>query len=291
MAQNKVFADNDEFYELRKIKTPIAYAMSANIQDASISRTLIYDVEKGVHEVLLSIGEVAEYLTTLNDEKKNLHYLRVGRWYVVNADSVLYVCPQDKTLILAYSDMSYNHILIKDIPAAALRKLREELHESPQPQKVILGNEDQEFWFYPDEILYAKTEAGKKQTTVFCMNGQEYVVPFRIGQVHMQLNRLTKSSHLENRPSKSCIVSLGRIDIWHTSPHALALLDAKGYFHYVEGLSKEAYKKYYIDYVERLPKNEGQGLTHNFMVMPEYPLSQAPIFRGCWLDDVDFSAV
>lgn len=138
MAKNQVFVDNDEFYELRKIKTPIAYAMSANIQDASISRTLIYDVEKGVHEVLLSIGEVAEYLTTLNDEKKNLHYLRVGRWYVVNADSVLYVCPQDKTLILAYSDLSYNHILIKDIPAAALRKLREELHESTCSIPVLM---------------------------------------------------------------------------------------------------------------------------------------------------------
>lgn len=289
MAQNQVFVDNVEFYELKRIKTPIAYAMSANIQDACISRTLIYDVEKGVHEVLLSIGEVAEYLTALNDEKKNLHYLRVGRWYVVNADSVLYVCPQDKTLILAYSDLSYNHILIKDIPAAALRKLREELHESPQPQKVILGNEDQEFWLYPDEILYAKTKVGKKQTTVFCMNGQEYIVPLRIGQVHMQLNRLKNNSHLENRTSKRCIVSLGRIDMFHTSPHALALLDAKGYYHYVTGLSKEAYRKYFTDYVDSLPKTE--GLTHNFIMMPKYPLSQAPIFRGRYLDIIDFSAV
>lgn len=289
MLNNKENVDNEEFHELRRINKPIAYAMSANMQDAGVSRTLIYDVEKGVHEVLLSIGQVAEYLTSLNDEVKNLHYLRVGRWYVVNADSVLYVCPQDKTLILAYSDMSYDHIQINDIPAAALRKLREELHESPQPQKIILGNEDREFWFYPDEILYAKTEAGKKQTIVFCMNGQEYIVPCRIGQVHMLLNRLTKSRHLDNRPSKSCIVSLGRIDVYHTSPHELALLDAKGYFHQVTGLSKEAYRKYYIDYVDRQPKIE--GLTHNFMVMPRYPLSQTPIFRGCYSDIVDFSAV
>lgn len=280
--------ENDEFYELKRINKPIAYAMSANMQDTNISRTLVYDVEKGEHEVLLSIGKVAEYLTSLNDDAQETHYIRVGRWYVVNADSVLYVCPQEGVLILAYSDLSFNHILIRDIPSAALRKLREELHDSPQPQKIILGNEDREFWFYPDEILYAKTKAGKKQTTVFCMNGQEYVVPLRIGQVHMQLNRLKNNSHLENRTSKRCIVCLGRIDIFHTNPHALALLDAKGYYHYVTGLSKEAYRKYYTDLIDHLPK--GSGLAYNLMIMPKYPLSQAPIFRGCYYD-VDFSAV
>lgn len=289
MVNNEDFLDNDEFYELKRIEIPIAYAMSANMQDEGISRTLVYDVKKGEHEVLLSIGKVAEYLTSLNNEDDNLRYLRVGRWYVVNAESVLHVSPKDKTLILAYSDLSYDHIQINDIPAAALRKLREDLYESPQLNKVIIGNDDQEFWFYPDEILYAKAEAGKKQTTVFCMNGQEYIVPFRIGQVHMQLNRLTKSSHLEDRPSKSCIVSLARIDMWHTREDKLALLDAKGYFHYVEGLSKAAYRKYFKDYVDGLPKIE--GYTHHFMVMPEYPLLQAPIFRGCHSDEMDFSAV
>lgn len=284
--QNK---EGDEFYELKSITKPIAYAMSANMQDTNLSRTLIYDAEKGVHEVFLSIGKVAEYLSSLNDEAQNMHYIRVGRWYVVNADSVLYVCPQERTLILAYSDLSYNHIRIKDIPTEALRELRKELHDSPQPQKVILGNEDREFWFYPDEILYAKTKVGKKQTTVFCMNGQEYIVPLRIGQVHMQLNRLKNNSHLENRTSKRCIVCLGRIDMFHTNPHALALLDAKGYYHYVTGLSKDAYRKYFTDYIDRQPK--GEGLTHNWMIMPEYPLSQSPICRGRYLDIVDFSAV
>lgn len=245
--QNNV---SDEFYELKRITKPIAYAMSANMEDTNLSRTLIYDVEKGVHVVFLNIGKVAYYLTTLNDEAQNLHYIRVGRWYVVNADSVLYVCPQERTLILAYNDMSYNHIRIKDIPEEALRKLRKELHDSPQSQKVILGNEDREFWFYPDEILYARTIPNKKKTKIVCMNQQEYEVTTSIGEIFKRLNRHSVS----DRMSKSCIIRVDRLANFQSNTNCITLLDANDDTIDIEGLSTEAYHKYNNTYLSGQPK-------------------------------------
>lgn len=241
---------SDELTNIQDITKTIAYAKSADKHDMNISYTLVYDVENREYKVLQSFGEVTEYLTSLNDDALDTHYIRVGRWYVVNADSVLYVCPQERTLILAFSDLSYDHILIEGISKEALRQLREELHESPHPQKINIGNGDREFWFYPDEILYARTIPNKKKTKIVCMNQQEYEVTTSIGEIFKRLNRHSVS----DRMSKSCIIRVDRLANFQSNTNCITLLDANDDTIDIEGLSTEAYHKYNNTYLSGQPK-------------------------------------
>lgn len=272
---NNLKYDEIKYWKFKKIEGRVAYAVSNGIDpETNLSSCTVYDEVGNKDSFDLRIGEIEEYLTANNDTTNGTeYYIRVGKQYVVNADSIVRISTSQRLLTLAFNIKKKLHIDIKDIPEEALRDLQRTMkglqaaQKPPFCNKICFCTDSNGYWFYPQEVLYVISDPGTKRCFVRCANGDIYYIPSRLGDADWKLNGFSNKRALNEHISKTCIIQVNRLDTTNSSPQAIYMLDANddpikvtdfSYYRtdsgkeYIkeEDLAKSICGKYYNEYIK-----------------------------------------
>lgn len=231
---NNLKYDEIKYLKFKRIEGRVAYAVSNGIDpETNLSSCTVYDEVGNKYSFDLRIGEIEDYLKANNDTANGTeYYIRVGKQYVVNADSIVRISMSQRLLTLAFNIKKISHIDIKDIPEDALRELQRTMkglqaaQKPPFCNKICFCTDSNGYWFYPQEVLYVISDPGTKRCFIRCANGDVYYIPSRLGDADWKLNGFSSKRPMSDHLSKTCIIQVNRLDTTYSSPQALYMLDA-----------------------------------------------------------------